>query len=139
MVHSNLSALVYSYSSPVFAYYYVNSIMPSKNDMSPKINTLQQRQGTHAVLNNIAQPSLNTMSANQRRVINIQMQSALQPHDFGLSGGLDITHANQQQSNNVAGSNDAQQQANSITSNVFGQPGQSHLIGQLSKLLVLLQ
>lgn len=113
----------------------VNSIMPSKNDMSSKINTLQQRQGTHAVLNNIAQPSLNTMSANQRRVINIQMQSALQPHDFGLSGGLDITHANQRQSNNVAGSNDAQQQAHSITSNVFGQPGQSHLIGQLSKLL----
>lgn len=116
----------------------VNSIMPSTNDMSSKINTLQQRLGTHAAINNIAQPSLSTMSANQRRVINIQMQNALQPHDFGLSGGLDITHANQvnqQQSNNVAGGNDAQQKTNALKSNVFGQPVQSHLIGQLSKLL----
>lgn len=116
----------------------VKSNMPSTNDISSNINTLKQRQGTHAFRSNIDQPSLNTISANQRRVINIQMQNALQPHDFGLSGGLDITHSNQvnqQQSNNVAVGNDPQQQTNSLTSNAFGQPVQSHLIGQLSKLL----
>ncbi|XP_052065620.1 probable cyclin-dependent serine/threonine-protein kinase DDB_G0292550 isoform X2 [Mytilus californianus] len=65
----------------------LNGLLSNAN-MVPHTNINQQNNP-----NTLNTPT-DTNLATAQRIVNIQMQNALQPHDFGLSGGHDISHIN---------------------------------------------
>ncbi|XP_076113986.1 uncharacterized protein LOC143082270 isoform X2 [Mytilus galloprovincialis] len=65
----------------------LNGLLSNAN-MVPHTNINQQNNP------NILNTPTDTNLATAQRIVNIQMQNALQPQDFGLSGGRDISHIN---------------------------------------------
>ncbi|CAG2246556.1 unnamed protein product [Mytilus edulis] len=65
----------------------LNGLLSNAN-MVPHTNINQQNNP------NILNTPTDTNLATAQRIVNIQMQNALQPQDFGLSGGHDISHIN---------------------------------------------
>ncbi|CAC5363174.1 unnamed protein product [Mytilus coruscus] len=65
----------------------LNGLLSNANTV-PHTNINQQNNP-----NTLNTPT-DTNLATAQRIVNIQMQNALQPHDFGLSGGHDISHIN---------------------------------------------